>query len=174
MAETTDTHILRDILFTGEAQFSRHDITNTRNSHFWAHGNLHAVAECLFQHQFQINVWCGVLGNQLIAPHINKERLAAPYYTNLLETELLLHLGDEYLQHMTNHFGRAVTEVLNEDYEGRWIGRCGPEAWRARSPYLTPLDFFLWGWLKSRVYYDGEPKARYQLVEALDEAAIGV
>jgi hypothetical protein len=61
------------------------------------------ISSCLFQHQFQINVGFGALGNQLIAPHVNRERLAAPYYTNLLEIELLLHLGDSHLQHMTEH-----------------------------------------------------------------------
>jgi hypothetical protein len=35
---------------------------------------------------------------------------------------------------------------------GRWIGRCGPIAWLLRSPDLTPLDFFLWGYVKNIVY----------------------
>ena len=26
--------------------------------------------------------------------------------------------------------------------------------WPARSPDLTPLDFYLWGYLKSKVYFD--------------------
>lgn len=34
----------------------------------------------------------------------------------------------------------------------RWIGRGGPVAWPARSPDLTPLDFYLWGDVKRRVY----------------------
>ena len=34
----------------------------------------------------------------------------------------------------------------------RWIGRGGPTAWPPRSPDLTPLDFFLWGYVKNIVY----------------------
>ncbi|KOC59408.1 hypothetical protein WH47_11037, partial [Habropoda laboriosa] len=34
----------------------------------------------------------------------------------------------------------------------RWIGRGGPVAWPPRSPDLNPLDYFLWGYLKSQVY----------------------
>ncbi|KYQ46369.1 hypothetical protein ALC60_14791, partial [Trachymyrmex zeteki] len=34
----------------------------------------------------------------------------------------------------------------------RWIGRRGAIEWPPRSPDLTPLDFFLWGHLKSVVY----------------------
>ncbi|EFN72314.1 hypothetical protein EAG_00021, partial [Camponotus floridanus] len=38
-------------------------------------------------------------------------------------------------------------------FEGRWIGRNGPTInWPARSPDLTPLDFFLWGKLKEEIY----------------------
>jgi hypothetical protein len=35
---------------------------------------------------------------------------------------------------------------------GRWIGRGGPIAWPPRSPDLTPLDIFLWGYVKNTVY----------------------
>ena len=34
----------------------------------------------------------------------------------------------------------------------RWIGRRGPLEWAARSPDLTPLDFYLWGYVKQKVY----------------------
>ncbi|GFS63633.1 uncharacterized protein TNCV_1961891 [Trichonephila clavipes] len=33
-----------------------------------------------------------------------------------------------------------------------WIGRDGPIAWPPRSPDLTPLEFFLWGYVKDNVY----------------------
>jgi hypothetical protein len=35
---------------------------------------------------------------------------------------------------------------------GRWIGRGGPIAWPFRSPDLTPLIFFLCGYVKKIVY----------------------
>jgi hypothetical protein len=35
---------------------------------------------------------------------------------------------------------------------GRWIGRRGLIAWPPRSPDLTPLDLFLWGYGKNIVY----------------------
>ncbi|KAJ4440508.1 hypothetical protein ANN_08649 [Periplaneta americana] len=39
----------------------------------------------------------------------------------------------------------------------RWIGRGGPIAWPPRSPELNPLDFYLWGHLKSLVYSSPVP-----------------
>jgi hypothetical protein len=35
---------------------------------------------------------------------------------------------------------------------GTWIGRSGPIAWPPWSPDLTPLVFFLWGYVKNIVY----------------------
>lgn len=34
----------------------------------------------------------------------------------------------------------------------QWIGRFGPVRWPPRSPDLTPMDFFLWGYVKGEVY----------------------
>jgi hypothetical protein len=34
----------------------------------------------------------------------------------------------------------------------RWISRGSAINWPPRSPDLTPLDFCLWGWMKSEVY----------------------
>lgn len=31
------------------------------------------------------------------------------------------------------------------------LGRSGPIAWPPKSPHLTPLDYFLWGYLKDKV-----------------------
>ena len=50
------------------------------------------------------------------------------------------------------HYANLVGQPLNRIYPGRWIGRGGPISWTARSPDPTPLDFCLWGWLKSEVY----------------------
>ena len=34
----------------------------------------------------------------------------------------------------------------------RWLGRGGPVTWAPRSPDLTPLDYYLWGHMKTLVY----------------------
>ncbi|CAH1104615.1 unnamed protein product, partial [Psylliodes chrysocephalus] len=45
-----------------------------------------------------------------------------------------------------------VRQFLNDAFPCQWIGRRDPIEWPARSPDLTPLDFFLWGHLKSFVF----------------------
>jgi hypothetical protein len=44
------------------------------------------------------------------------------------------------------------TAFLNRQLSERWIGRGGSTYWTPRSPDLTPLDFFLWGFVKDEVY----------------------
>jgi len=48
--------------------------------------------------------------------------------------------------------GRDVTTFLDETFPGRWIGRGDPTVLPPRSPDLTPLDFFSWGFIKVVVY----------------------
>ena len=50
------------------------------------------------------------------------------------------------------HFDRNVRNHLNVTYRNRWIGRGGPVPWKARTPYLTPLDYILRGSMNSMVY----------------------
>ena len=50
------------------------------------------------------------------------------------------------------HFSCFVTDVLNERFPDARIGRGGPIPWPPRSPDLSPLDFFLWGYIKNIVY----------------------
>ena len=41
---------------------------------------------------------------------------------------------------------------LDATFPNRWIGRDGPTPWPPRSPDITPLDFFLWGYVKDKVF----------------------
>ena len=50
------------------------------------------------------------------------------------------------------HWGIEVREFLSETFGEQWIGRDGPMKWPPRSPDLTPLDFFFWGFVKDIVY----------------------
>uniref|UniRef100_A0A914UJ68 Transposase n=1 Tax=Plectus sambesii TaxID=2011161 RepID=A0A914UJ68_9BILA len=51
------------------------------------------------------------------------------------------------------HFAKDVRDWPNENFGGRWMGHGSPTMpWSSRSPDLTPCDFFLWGFIKSKVY----------------------
>ncbi|KAL3272786.1 hypothetical protein HHI36_014246 [Cryptolaemus montrouzieri] len=52
----------------------------------------------------------------------------------------------------TGTYSYQVRKHLNHVFPNKWIGRGGPVRWPARSPDLTSLDFFLWGYIKGMVY----------------------
>ncbi|GFV21986.1 transposable element Tc3 transposase [Trichonephila clavipes] len=54
----------------------------------------------------------------------------------------------------TCHTARATIDLLKDMFGDRLISRFGPVNWPPRSCDLTPLDYFLWGYVKSLVYAD--------------------
>jgi hypothetical protein len=52
----------------------------------------------------------------------------------------------------TAHTARQTTNILRTVFGHRIISRCGDISWPARSPDLSACDFFLWGYLKSKVF----------------------
>ncbi|GFV47429.1 uncharacterized protein TNCV_4830851 [Trichonephila clavipes] len=55
------------------------------------------------------------------------------------------------------HWHLAVCDWLNFTVPNQWISRKRPHGkacfvWPPRSPDLTPLDFYLWGFIKDRMY----------------------
>jgi len=41
---------------------------------------------------------------------------------------------------------------LDKIFPNRWVGRDGPTPWPPRSPDITPLDIFLWVYVKDKVF----------------------
>ena len=61
------------------------------------------------------------------------------------------------------HCSNVSLDFLNENFPGdRLISRRTNNPWPAYSPDLSPADYFLWGYLKERVYYNNP-----QTIEAL-------
>ncbi|GFY14460.1 putative DD41D transposase [Trichonephila clavipes] len=54
----------------------------------------------------------------------------------------------------TCHTARATIDLLKDTFGDRLISRFGPVNWPPRSCDLTPLEYFLWGYVKSLVYAD--------------------
>ena len=50
----------------------------------------------------------------------------------------------------TPHTSNVLQDWLGEKFSSKFLSK---EKWPPRSPDLNPCDFFLWGHLKSKVYY---------------------
>lgn len=169
------------VIFSDEASFSRDGIFNYHNSHVWAFENPHEIVEKRHQQTFSVNVWAGIIGDNLLGPVFLPNRLNGVNYLEFLQEQLPVLLEDVPLNVLQNHyfmhdgapahFSLIVRAHLNEVYGERWIGRGGPVAWPARSPDLNSCDFFLWGYVKSLVYkgpIPDEETLRQRIITAFD------
>lgn len=184
---------VQNILWTDEAIFTRDGVVNYHNLHIWAHENPHEIRRGKFQQRFSVNVWIGLLGGTICGPHFLPARLNAESFLFFLNNELGDLLDDVPLQARNHswiqmdgappHYGRQIREWLNHNYEDRWIGRLpplqqhallvpgvGPTPWPPRSPDLNPLDYWLWGHLKAKVY-EVVITTREQLTHRIIDAA---
>ena len=50
-----------------------------------------------------------------------------------------------------SYFSNEVRTWFNETFNEKWIGSSGLVSYAPRSPGLTPLNFFLWRYIKTKV-----------------------
>jgi len=93
-----NSHVIRNILFTDKAHFTRDGVNNTRNSRLWHRDNPHGTVESYYRHRFSVNVWCGVIGDQLIGPYIFPQCLTGDIYASFLQYELPALIGNVPIQ----------------------------------------------------------------------------
>jgi hypothetical protein len=68
----------------------------------------------------------------------------------------------------TAHTARRSLGVLKEMFPGHLISLRGDVGWPARSPDLSPCDFFLWGYLKEKVFKH-DPRSLEDLKERIQQ-----
>ncbi|GFV25129.1 uncharacterized protein TNCV_591951 [Trichonephila clavipes] len=115
----------------------------------------------------KLTVWCALWAGGTIGPYffkndeghnvtVNGDRYRA-MITNFFITELNNHdIQELWFQQdgATCHTARATIDLLKDTFDDPLIS---PVNWPPRSCDLTPLDYFLWGYVKSLVYAD-KPK----------------
>jgi hypothetical protein len=50
------------------------------------------------------------------------------------------------------HWGSDVRQFLGATFLNRWIGKDGLTPWPPKSPDITSLHFFLWGYVKDKLF----------------------
>lgn len=184
-----DPQFLTRIVFSDEATFCLNGAVNRHNCRYWSQENPHWTQTAHTQYPQKVNVWIGVVNNRLLGPYFFDSNVTAERYLHLLQTSIVPdlieafpdpnnphHLSDRLIFQQDGappHYALQVRRFLDNTFPGRWIGRRGPIEWPPRSPDLTPLDFFLWGHLKNKVYID-RPQNLQDLVERIREEANAV
>ncbi|GFV98374.1 putative transposable element [Trichonephila clavipes] len=154
------------ILFSGEAHFWLNGYVNKQNCRIWSEANPQVYVETPL-HPEKLTVWCALWAGGIIGPY---------FFKNNEGHNVTVH-GDRYRAMITNFFipelnnhdvqelwfqqdgatcptARATIDLLKDTFGDRLISHFGPVNWPPRSCDLTPLNYFLRGYVKSLVYAD--------------------
>ena len=155
---SSSSHLMH-LTFSDEAHFILDGSVNRHNCRYWSTDNPHWYHEQPL-HSERTTVWAAISTSKVFGPFffdnsINSDRylemLKSEFYPTLSKTEkktmVFMHDG------APPHWGLCVRTWLDQHFPQRWMGRGSPtKPWPPRSPDLTPCDFFLWGFIKSKVY----------------------
>jgi len=144
------------------------DSTQQRKHPLWKVVNFNEVRICITTgcpqslgiYGFSLSMWkCGLWKAHVLGPFFFDEHVTGETYLIMLRDKLMPqieHLGEGlpdwfHQDGAPAYFAKAVRDWLNDNFP-HWIGRRGHVEWNARSPDLSPIDFFFWGMLKEKVY----------------------
>lgn len=151
------------LITSDEAHFHLNGFVNKQNFRYWSEQNPCNLMEQSL-HCKRVTVWCavgkfGVWGPYFFEENDNCVSVNSSRYCEMLLGFLkpkLPSLGnnDVWFQQdgATAHTAAKSLEILKEMFPSRLISIRGDISWPARSPDLAPCDFFLWGYLKEKVY----------------------
>ncbi|GFW41291.1 putative DD41D transposase [Trichonephila clavipes] len=118
-------------------------------------------------HPEKLTVWCALWTGGIIGPYFFKNdeghnvTVNGDRYRAMITNFFIPELNNRDVQELwfqqdgaTCHTARATIDLLKDTLGDRLISRFGPVNWPPRSCDLTPLDYFLWGYVKSVVYAD--------------------
>ena len=170
---------INKIIFTDEAHFWLDGYVNRQNFRVWGTEKPELLRTKPL-HPQKLTVWCGLTSAGIIGPFFIEYSITSEVYHELLDNEILPEIRDRgwideyHFQHdgAPPHTTRLNLGLLRDNFGSRVIARSFPEmfgeglAWPPYSPDLSPLDFFLWGYVKDKVY-QSNPTTLGDLKEAI-------
>ena len=171
-----DNDYLKHVVFSDEATFHTCGKVNRHNVRIWGSEHPHVAIEHE-RNSPKVNVWCGLMHDRVIGPFF----FAEPTISAITYLDMLEHYAAPQLEQFQPRvlfqqdgapprWGLVVRNFLDATFPNRWIGRDGPTKWPPRSPDITPLDFFLWGYIKDKVY--STPVPNVETLKARVTAAV--
>ncbi|GFT61924.1 transposable element Tc3 transposase [Trichonephila clavipes] len=164
IAVVPDFH--KRILFSNEAHFWLNGYVNKQNCRIWSEANPQVYVETPL-HPEKLTVWCALWAGGVIGPYFFKNdeghnvTANGDWYRAMITNFFIPELNNHDVQELwfqqdgaTCHSARVTIHLLKDTFGDRLISRFGPVNWPPRSCDLTPLDYFLWGYVKSLVYVD--------------------
>lgn len=161
-----DPSVLGNMVMSDEAHFHLCGAVNRQNCRIWATESPRQTQQ-LPLHSPKITVWCGIHAGGIIGPYFfensdgNTVSVNAQRYREMIRTFLIPAIDEFWPSRSipwfqqdgaTAHTSSETLELLRSIFPGKLISRFGDILWPSRSPDLTAPDYFLWGYLKERVY----------------------
>ncbi|GFT08393.1 uncharacterized protein TNCV_2751291 [Trichonephila clavipes] len=149
-----------------EAHIWLNGYVNKQNCCIWSEANPQVYVETPL-HPEKLTVWCALWAGGIIGPYFFKNdeghnvTVNGNRYRAMITNFFIHELNNHDLQELwfqqdggTCHTARAPIDLLKDTFGDRQISRFGTVNWPPRSFDLTPLDYFLWGYVKALVYAD--------------------
>lgn len=160
---------LNRVVIGDEAAFHMNGKVNTHNVRMYApQGNNPDFNYDVNSSREKISVWAGICGNgSLLGPFFFERNVTGLAYLRVLNEQVFPAIQQAYAnEHAQNalehvwwfqdgapaHRLRAVRDRLNVLFDRRLVALGTEVEWPPRSPDLTPMDFFLWGYVKGKIY----------------------
>ena len=148
--------VIQYMICTDEAYFYLVESVNKQNNRMWLKERPLDWIEKPLQDE-KVLVWCGISANKIYGPYFFENTVNQHTYLEMLKNFFwqkhldTLDYKRYYFQQdgATAHTANTVQEWLKSKFGDRFIDK---KQWPPRSPDLNPCDFYLWGYLKSRVY----------------------
>ncbi len=146
---------VRYLLFSDEAWFYPSGYITTQNYHVWLAQNPCEFAET-FLHLIKIDVWWCRLVCWYHSSSFFSETITVEKYQEITENFALLeaHECDAWFQqdNARPYVAEEILTFLREFFHNCLITQ---SLWPANSLKLSPLNHFLWGYLKDKIYANG-------------------
>ena len=162
---------LRQVVWSDEAHFRLDGNVNRQNVRSWATEKPKKVVQMPL-HSERVTVWAAFSCIYKVQLFFFDSTINSERYVVLIKEHLLPYLRAHHrLRHCVYqhdwarpHVSNVALDTLTASFPAGIISqRQGLMAWPPRSPDLTPVDFFLWGYLKSKVYANPRPTTLAQL-----------
>ena len=160
---TQNPDLTSKLLMSDEAHFHLHGTVNKQNFRYWSAVNPHELHQRP-TYDPKVTLWCAVWSRGVTGPYFfEDEEGKAITGTSQRYTEMVNEFLSPNLPRnnatlwfredgATAHAAVISIAVFRRFFPQRVISRFGDVPWPPRSPDLTAPDFFLWGYLKSKVY----------------------
>lgn len=168
------------ILTSDEAHFHLNGSVNKQNCRYWSPNNPQQLHQRPL-HCDRVTVWAGLGKFGVIGPYFFEENgravtVNSERYLTMLREFLLPELRRRRINRRnvwfqqdgaTAHTSNVCMAEVRRLFPGKVISHRGDVDWPPRSPDLSPCDFFLWGYLKNKVYIN-KPRTVVELKDAIE------